>query len=197
MITIAKKLTMDDFWAMAKLESQYYTSDDITPAQESYRWYLRFAPSVFCAKEADQVVGFLNLFPISQSIRDALLAGTYNDANLTAQNILLPKPGEKLHLFFSCAVIDQSHRNSTAMEQLLQAYFSYYRQLQQDLPCQMEDVLCDTVTDEGSRFARCLGFTSLGPSKHQSQLFFASGFDFFSALEQEIARRKKKRQAGT
>ena len=81
--------------------------------------------------------------------------------------------------------MDPAYRNRPVMEALLQAYFLYYQELMQTLPCQVEDVLCDTVTPEGAHLARRLGLSPFGSSNHQSQVFFASGPCFFSALEQE------------
>ena len=193
-MTITQQLTPEDFQAMAKLEQQYYPAAYITPPKECYRWYLRFAPSVFCAKDEGKVVGFLNLFPIDQTMRDALLDGIYNDADFQAKDIVLPQPNQTLHLFLSCAAVDPAYRNRPVMEALLQAYFLYYQELMQTLPCQVEDVLCDTVTPEGAHLAHRLGLSPFGSSNHQSQVFFASGPCFFSALEQELARRKAKRQ---
>ena len=178
-MTITQQLTPEDFQAMAKLEQQYYPVDYITPPEECYRWYLRFAPSVFCAKDEGKVVGFLNLFPIGQTMRDALLDGIYNDSDFQAKDIVLPQPNQTLHLFLSCAAVDPAYRNRPVMEALLQAYFLYYQELMQTLPCQVEDVLCDTVTPEGAHLARRLGLSPFGSSNHQSQVFLPLAPAFF------------------
>lgn len=90
-LDIGCELVRPDFDAMAAMEARFYGEDLITPAQEAWHWYERHPFTTLAARDAQgSIAGFVNLFPVSEAVYEGLLAGTFNDADLTADDVVDP-----------------------------------------------------------------------------------------------------------
>lgn len=182
-------LTRGHFEEMARLEARFYGDDYITPPDEAYAWYLR-APdtTVVLADGRGRIAGFINMFPVRDGVYEALRSGTFNDRDLTANDVVvvasrpcgasrggLPgqeglAPGPRLHMFLSCVVVDDAYRRrsaGTAAGRLLREAVRRYEPVE----CLVDTVLVDNVTPDGVRFSRRWGFEPVVASDHGSQVF--------------------------
>lgn len=168
------------FEQMAQLEHRYYGEEFITPPQEAYRWYLRYPYTVVAAAEGDEVVGFVNLFPVKPAIYEALRAGRFNDHFLTLEGVADPEadPGSPLHMFLSCIVVAEAYRATGLARALLQAAVQQYAPVYH----RCTEVLTDNVTAQGERFSRRYGFRFLCRSDHASAIYRQSWADFAAAV---------------
>lgn len=100
-LRVLERLGLEHFREMEALERTCYSAEYITPAEEAYAWYL-CAPSTTIALADDgagthdsaHIVGFINLFPVSEQVYQGIRAGTFNDRDLTAADVVaLPEPG--------------------------------------------------------------------------------------------------------
>lgn len=171
---ILSTLSLDHFQQMELLERQFYPEEYITSAAEAYAWYLAYPPSVAAMVDQDQVIGFINLFPIKEKIFQGLMAGTFNDKYLTAENIQkdISQPGQ--FLFLSCVVIAEAYRKTNALQALLAHYVACYEQHLVDW------IITDNVTSAGEGFSKKMGLSPHLPSDHGSQIYLAKWTDFIA-----------------
>ena len=187
-------LDMGRFEEMERLEAGCYCPEFIAPAAEAYAWYLRLPDStVALADGAGAVVGFVNMFPVTDGVYRALRAGTFNDADLKASDVVDvsglaagpgpgsegapasgPRPGSEgapapgpLHMFLSCIVVDRAHRGGEVARALLREAVARYERIEG----LVDEIVTDNVTPEGVRFSRRWGFAPVCASDHASQVF--------------------------
>lgn len=187
-------LDMGRFEEMERLEAGCYGPEFIAPAAEAYAWYLRLPDStVALADGAGAVVGFVNMFPVTDGVYRALRAGTFNDADLKASDVVDvsglaagpgpksegaptsgPQPGSEgvptsgpLHMFLSCIVVDRAHRGGEVARSLLREAVARYERIEG----LVDEIVTDNVTPEGVRFSRRWGFAPVCASDHASQVF--------------------------
>lgn len=187
-------LDMGRFEEMERLEAGCYGPEFIAPAAEAYAWYLRLPDStVALADGAGAVVGFVNMFPVTDGVYRALRAGTFNDADLKASDVVDvsglaagpgpksegaptsgPQPGSEgvptsglLHMFLSCIVVERAHRGGEVARALLREAVARYERIEG----LVDEIVTDNVTPEGVRFSRRWGFAPVCASDHASQVF--------------------------
>lgn len=181
-LRVLDALDMGRFEEMERLEAGCYGPEFIAPAAEAYAWYLRLPDStVALADGAGAVVGFVNMFPVTDGVYRALRAGTFNDADLRASDVvdvsrLAAGPGPKsegaptsgpLHMFLSCIVVERAHRGGEVARTLLREAVARYERIEG----LVDEIVTDNVTPEGVRFSRRWGFAPVCASDHASQVF--------------------------
>ncbi|SDK14402.1 hypothetical protein [Natronincola ferrireducens] len=183
---IKSKLTLEDFLAMETLEKKYYDEAYITDALTSYSWYQHWPHCIRCLKHDDQIIGFINLFPVSLEIYQTLLDGTFNDKHLVKEHMDVPRDVSKsYHLFLSCVVIDAPYRKTSALNDLLKDYVTCYETYEAQ-GFVFESVITDNVTDEGVRFSKTVGLEIVTKSNHNSIICAGSFTAFKEAISQRI-----------
>lgn len=164
---IADCLSYAHFEQMEALELQYYSADYITPAQEAYRWYQKHSYTTTAALVNNNVIGFVNLFPISESCFEQLLQGTLNDHDLNAENVVdIATDETPLHMFLSCILIEPPYRRTLTPHLLQAAIAPYIPHLHR---CKL--VATDNITPKGADFSRRYGFCFKKSSRHGSLIF--------------------------
>ena len=176
-------LTCSDFDEMAAMEARFYGEDLITPAEESWHWYERYPFTIVTARgERGEIAGFVNLFPVNESVHAAILDGAFNDANLTTDEVVDPwaqgADPEPLHMFLSCVVVDVPWQGSGLAYRLVAQAAAQYA----DFAARIADVTIDTATPDGAGLARNLGFTSACLSDHGTQIWQSNWENFLAHI---------------
>ncbi len=183
-VGITSELEYLDFEDMAALERRFYDDEFISPAAESYEWYRAYPTSVVAARnlESGKVIGFVNLFPVRRGVGEALLAGTFNDAGLTVEDIAgLDEAGAVL--FFCCVVLDEAYRGQGLLRQLVATAVEPYR----DAVGRMDFVVADTVTPHGARLMERFGLEFVCASDHDSRIYRAPLCSFIDHIDASCA----------
>lgn len=182
MTAYPERLTMADFEAMEALEAACYGTAYITPAAEAYAWYCRDPrTTVAAADAAGMIVGFVNLFPVRRQVFAALLAGTFNDSNLTADDIAETPAGAgapPLDLFLSCIVVAEAHRGTGLSFALLRRAAAQYA------PYRCGWVVADNVTAAGERLSRRCALSFVRESDHGSRIYAGAWPAFLHAVRE-------------
>ena len=176
-------LTCSDFDEMTAMEARFYGEDLITPAEESWHWYERYPFTIVAARgERGEIAGFVNLFPVNESVHAAILDGAFNDANLTTDEVVDPwaqgADPEPLHMFLSCVVVDVPWQGSGLAYRLVAQAAAQYA----DFAARIADVTIDTATPDGAGLARNLGFTSACLSDHGTQIWQSNWENFLAHI---------------
>ena len=176
-------LARADFDAMAAMEARFYGEDLITPAEESWNWYERHPFTIVAARgERGEIAGFVNLFPVNESVHAAILDGAFNDANLTTDDVVDPweqgADSAPLHMFLSCVVVDAPWQGSGLAYRLVAQAAAQYA----EFASRIADVTIDTATPDGAGLARNLGFTFVCPSDHGTQIWQSTWENFIAHI---------------
>lgn len=176
-VRILTELTREHFHEMEVLERQFYDAEFITPAAETWRWYERHPHCTVAAEIDGGIAGFVNLFPVRPEVYTALQAGRFNDHFMELEHVaeITDTP---LHMFLCCVVVAREHQRRGIARQLLRAAVTPYA----GLPCLK--VITDNVTVDGCRLSERYGFTLLGKSDHNSQIYEHDWGDFVSRINQ-------------
>ena len=179
-LRIPDELTEQHFEQMAALEAQYYGEDNITPPAEAYRWYKRYPATTIAAAVGEQIVAFVNLFPVKAEIYDALRAGQFNDHTLTLERLADPhsESDEPLHMFLCCVLTEPAYRGLGLTRHLLSLAVEQYEPVQH----RCRRIITDNVTPEGAAFSRHYGFEQVQTSNHNSLIFEQDYADFAACV---------------
>lgn len=181
-VRIETGLTYGHFEQMEAIEARCYGSEFIAPASEAWEWYRRHPASVAAAVDAASgaVAGFANLFAVEKPVFDALRAGVFNDAELTAGQILpFPRAGEPplRTMFLSCIAVDERWRGRGLAHFLLREAARPY----EAVVASDARIVTDNVTPAGARLSERLGFGFAGFSDHGSRIY-ERDFEGFVAM---------------
>lgn len=177
-MTILKKLEFEHFIQMELLEKQFYGEEYITPAQEAFEWYKKYPYSVIAVQFENKIAGFINMFPVSDSVFNKLKSGDFNDKDLTLKDIvnINSSHDSALHMFLSCIVVAEECRKCGTARLLIKEAIKQYTHKEH----LFDFILVDAVTNSGKRFAQKYGFKFVCSSNHSSTVYMQSYEDFVS-----------------
>lgn len=178
---IVSKLSYIDFIEMSLLEQKFYSTDNITPADIAFDWYKKFPYTTIAAKDKNKIVGFINMFPISDYILKELRHGTFNDKFLTAEHIVdIHDPHINcFNMFLSCIVVEYEYRKSGLTKQLIQSAIEQYKIIEEKIDL----IVIDNVTSEGNNFSQRYGFIAVCETSHNSLYHEQKYFNFCSVVK--------------
>lgn len=170
MLKIKKRLSKKNFIEMYEIERYYYSEEFITPAEESYLWYKFKANSICAIADNGIIVGFMNLFPISEEIYNQIKRGVYQDSKMTYKEILEPDESEgPIYLFLSCVAVHQQYRKSKALEMMLEDYIKQYEAWLLK-GYSIHGIVTENVTQAGLKFSLKMGMKNINISDHNSYI---------------------------
>lgn len=175
-MTVLNKLCYSHFLQMELLEKQFYDDEYITPAIEAFNWYKKHPYSVVAIQHENKIIGFINMFPVSDSVFSSLKEGTFNDKNLSHNDIIdiTESNNAPFHMFLSCIAVSTEYRNCGITDLLLKEAICQYA-IKEEL---FDFILADAVTDDGNRFVRNYGFKFVCSSNHSSNVYMQSYKEF-------------------
>jgi len=180
---IKNDLTEKDFIEMEALEKRYYSEEFIADYKDAYDWYRDLPFTTVAAEDNGRIVGFLELFPISDRVYKLLLEGRFNDKYLEKRDIVdIEKPcTEPLNLFLSCIVVDRDYRGAGVLALLLRTYADLYEKVVRK-GYVIDKVITDNVTKEGESFSLRMGFERLTKSDHGSVVYIQDFEHFMEVI---------------
>ena len=176
-------LVLNDYQQMAEMEARYYDKSHIAAPEEAFAWAKRFPWTeavLFDEEKGGQIAGFLDLFPISDSLYDKLATGAYNDADLKADDVLdleSATPGVYA-MVLCCVVIEEEYRHTDALKLLLRHQIDVYEGYRKK-GITFDRIITDNVTENGERLSQKLGFSKITDTLYDS-VIYAGRYDEFT-----------------
>ena len=133
------------------------------------------------AREGERIVGFANVLPVRESLFERILQGSFNDAELTAEDILPLSAlnDEPFELFLSCIVIERNHQGQGLARELLAKAMESYLRVD---AIGSHRIVTDSATDQGEHFSQSMGFEYVGPSDHGTKIYATGVAKFLDRL---------------
>jgi len=171
-LSFLETLTYDQFEQMMFMEQEYYGLENITPAEEAFRWYQKYPYTTIAASDGKEIAGFINLFPVKKQVFELLKTGQFNDHDLKLEDIAnIDEPGnEDLNMYLCCIVVKEKYRKENLSKKLLQvALLSYQRVWDR---CKW--IITDNVTEKGAHFSEKYGLSFICRTNHGSNIYMGS-----------------------
>lgn len=117
---IANKLDLKDFKKMEQIEHNYFPNENVTVAEEVYKWYLKNPDTCFAIlNETDEVIASCNLLPLKPMVIEKIMKEQLDEATITDKQIELYEEGKVYDLYLSAISIDPAYRNQISILKLL------------------------------------------------------------------------------
>lgn len=187
MVEIVKQLKGPHFKQMAGLESLYYSGEFITDWQDAWDWYVYSEDTCVAVSSKDGIVGFMNLFPISERFYEIVSEGGEFDGYLDLSDVLRIRDADaqRYPLFLSCVVIHRDYRKTEALKLILAEYRERY-EAYREKGTVIEKVITHNVTEDGRKFSERMGFTIHKELKDGTTVAVANYSDFIAAIDKLI-----------
>ncbi|MFR2534245.1 MAG: hypothetical protein ACLTEH_05790 [Clostridia bacterium] len=117
---IANKLDLKDFKKMEQIEHNYFPNENVTVAEEVYKWYLKNPDTCFAIlNETDEVIASCNLLPLKPMVIEKIMKEQLDEATITDKQIEVYEEGKVYDLYLSAISIDPAYRNQISILKLL------------------------------------------------------------------------------
>ncbi len=176
MIEFLTVLDPSHFDQMQVLEQRFYHRDHVAPAKQVYEWYQRYPYTTVAAAQDGKISGFVNLFPVGDSVIEHLQAGAFDGHGLQVDDIvdIAASKTAPLHMFLCCIVVEKVARRADLAHRLLRAAVLQY----EEVANRCDIILADNVTKEGENFSLKYGLAPARKSGHHSWIY-AGGYQQF------------------
>lgn len=117
---IANKLDLKDFKKMEQIEHNYFPNENVTVAEEVYKWYLKNPDTCFAIlNETDEVIASCNLLPLKPMVIEKIMKEQLDEATITDKQIEVYEEGKVYDLYLSAISIEPAYRNQISILKLL------------------------------------------------------------------------------
>lgn len=117
---IANKLDLKDFKKMEQIEHNYFPNENVTVAEEVYKWYLKNSDTCFAIlNETDKVIASCNLLPLKPIVIEKIMKEQLDEVTITDKQIEVYEEGKVYDLYLSAISIDPAYRNQISILKLL------------------------------------------------------------------------------
>lgn len=175
-------LTIDDFIKMEKIDHQYFPDENVSPAEEAYKWYLADANSCVVVKDESNVVAYVNILSLKKEVYDKVKYNEMNESQILVSDLELDKEKYFNYLYFSTIAIDNSHRDISTLRQLINITSKKIIEIINQ-GAEIKEVMADCSTSAGQKTTQ--RFLKLKPflkTSHNSMIHILSGNEFIKLL---------------
>jgi len=171
-----KDVTKEDLKDALLLDSKVY--DEIEDGQfniEKCMAWWNINPDIYFVlrdEESDDLVGYVNLAPITETCYNRIATGTIWDTSIDEESVL-PYTHGLYYLNFTSIVIDPKYRSLVAVSQLMNAVESKMIELFEQ-GIYIKAMIADAVTPLGEKFCRMFNMDLITESNHNSKIYSVS-----------------------
>ena len=171
-------LTIEDFIQMEKIDHQYFLDENVSPAEEVYKWYIADPNSCVVVKFKSKVVAFVNILSLKKDVFNKVKHNKMNESEIVVEDLELDRDKYFNYLYFSSIAIDKNHRDIKILRKLIAKTIQKIIEIV-NMNCEIKEVMADCSTPEGEKITQ--RFLKLKPFKktsHGSIIHILSGKDF-------------------
>ena len=175
-------LTFEDFIKMEEIDHQYFPDENVSPADEAYKWYLADSNSCVVVKENSNVVAYVNILSLKKEVYDKVKHNEMNESQILVTDLELDKDKYFNYLYFSTIAIDKNHRDIQTLRELIDITSKKIIEIINQ-GCEIKEVMADCSTPEGEKITQ--KFLHLMPfmkTSHNSMIHVLSGNEFIKNL---------------
>ena len=175
-------LTFEDFIKMEEIDHQYFPDENVSPADEAYKWYLADPNSCVVVKDNSNVVAYVNILSLKEEVYNKVKFNEMNESQILVSDLELNKDKYFNYLYFSTIAIDKNHRDIYTLRQLIDITIAKIIEIVNQ-GCEIKEVMADCSTPQGQKITQ--KFLKLKPfmeTSHNSMIHILSGKEFVKLL---------------
>lgn len=175
-------LTIEDFIKMEEIDHQYFPDENVSPADEAYKWYLADPNSCVVVKDNSNVVAYVNILSLKEEVYNKVKFNEMNESQILVSDLELNKDKYFNYLYFSTIAIDENHRDIHTLRQLIDITSKKIIEIVNQ-GCQIKEVMADCSTSQGQKITqRFLKLKPFMKTSHNSIIHILRGEEFVKLL---------------
>ncbi|MBQ8522404.1 MAG: hypothetical protein IJ458_01925 [Clostridia bacterium] len=176
------ELTFKDFVKMEEIDHQYFPNENVSPADEAYKWYLADKNSCVVVKDKSNVVAYVNILSLKKDVYNKIKHNQINESQILVTDLELDKDKYFNYLYFSSIAIDKNYRDIQTLRKLLNVTREKIIEII-NLGCSIKEVMADCSTIQGQKITqRFLKLKPFMETSHNSTIHILSGEEFIKQL---------------
>ena len=176
------ELTFEDFVKMEEIDHQYFPNENVSPADEAYKWYLADKNSCVVVKDKSNVVAYVNILSLKKDVYNKIKHNQINESQILVTDLELDKDKYFNYLYFSSIAIDKNYRDIQTLRKLLNVTREKIIEII-NLGCSIKEVMADCSTTQGQKITqRFLKLKPFMETSHNSTIHILSGEEFIKQL---------------
>ena len=176
------QLTFNDFIKMEEIDHQYFPDENVSPADEAYKWYLADPNSCVVVKDNSNVVAYVNILSLKEEVYNKVKFNEMNESQILVSDLELNKDKYFNYLYFSTIAIDENHRDIHTLRQLIDITSKKIIEIVNQ-GCEIKEVMADCSTPQGQKITqRFLKLKPFMKTSHNSMIHILSGDEFIELL---------------
>ena len=175
-------LTFEDFIKMEEIDHQYFPDENVSPAEEAYKWYLADSNSCVVVKDNSKVVAYVNILSLKKEVYDKVKHNEMNESQILVSDLELDKDKYFNYLYFSAIAIDKNHRDIQTLRELIDITSAKIIEIVNQ-GSEIKEVMADCSTPQGQKITqRFLRLKPFMKTSHNSMIHILSGDEFIKLL---------------
>ena len=175
-------LTFEDFIKMEEIDHQYFPDENVSPAEEAYKWYLADSNSCVVVKDNSKVVAYVNILYLKKEVYDKVKHNEMNESQILVSDLELDKDKYFNYLYFSAIAIDKNHRDIQTLRELIDITSAKIIEIVNQ-GSEIKEVMADCSTPQGQKITqRFLRLKPFMETSHNSMIHILSGDEFIKLL---------------
>lgn len=175
-------LTLEDFITMEEIDLKYFPKENVSPAEEAYKWYLADTNSCIALKENSNVIAYVNILSLKEDIYNKVKYNKMNESQILVTDLELEKNKYFNYLYFSTIAIDPNHRNIQTLRKLIKQTTDKIIEIVNN-GSNIIEVMADCSTPQGKKITqRLLKLKPFMKTSHNSTIHISDGNKFINTL---------------
>ncbi len=171
-----EEFTKEDIVESFNIEKLVLPPNLIASVTTDLKWYKHNPLTIIGARDktTGKLIGFFNTIPIKDSLYEQIKSGTFDDTELSIDDIRqYDIPGfYKLYLCSFC--IHPAYNATTAFKIIYTSFIDFLLNLATEREIFISDIIADGVTSKGQSLCESIGMTKITQSCHSSTIYEAS-----------------------
>lgn len=157
--TCKTKITQEELRDALLLDKQVF-GERSAVYQVCKFWLIKNDESFIIIKEKrfNKVVGYICFLPLVESVYQKYRDGKIHEYELRSKDILKYENGKSYNGLFCCIIIDEQHRDKTAIFELVEGFNKLIKSLNRR-NIKIEKMVADCITKDGIKFVEREGYS--------------------------------------
>ena len=183
-LKIDYKFSLEDFKVMENIEHSYFSTDNITPAEEVLKWYQKNSLTCIGIRNSNnEVIASANILPLNERTFYDIYNNKMNEVDVINSQIETYEDNKEYYIYLSSISINQNYRNNYhVITTLLKGCIDLYALLT-NRNIKIIKIMADASTEHGEKICKkLLKMDYIRDTSHESKIYCVDGNDFIKSI---------------
>lgn len=182
---IDNKLTLADFIEIENIEHTYFENDNITNANEVWKWYTKNKLTCVAVRDKNSnLVGSINILPINEKVFNDIYNDKINESSIVAEDILQYEDNSLYYMYLSSISIKKELLNNYELITTLLKGALELLNILENRNITIKKIMADASTIHGEKICKkLLKMDYITETSHNSKIYCSSGENFYKEIE--------------